>query len=225
MKIKALSAALLGALALSACNPPKYVSYTSIHGDWKAQAPWGWRVMTDQEGKRFTNANFIGPFEPEFYLGAPSFGVRWHSYSFPHRLADGRIEMYSSINDFIRQTLAGVYAPDYELVDPAEKAGEWKLPVIDQPKEIVVDGRRARSFTVLAPVRVPRGARWGVLTDSKTKETGVVRLHAYVVVPAKRGFYVLVYPATRDGFKFYARQFYNFVNTFTLLTEGPAGAP
>ena len=49
-------------------------------------------------------------------------------------------------------------------------------------------------------------------------------IHAYVLLPMRRGFYVIVYPATRDGYALYEPQFNQLVNSFTPLKEGPDGA-
>ena len=88
-------------LAALACTPPKFTTYRSPQGDYKVSVPWGWLVMNEDEGTRFTNANFIGPFEPDFYLGAPSMSVRWHAYYEPRRLPGGRLEMFAGVDDFI----------------------------------------------------------------------------------------------------------------------------
>jgi hypothetical protein len=79
MKSRPLSSAvamLAGCLLMAGCNPPKHVTYTSARRDWKCSVPWGWNVMTDEKGGHYTNTTFIGPFDPEFYLGAPSLSVR-----------------------------------------------------------------------------------------------------------------------------------------------------
>ncbi|MBI5629876.1 MAG: hypothetical protein HY921_03205 [Elusimicrobia bacterium] len=202
----------LGALAcaiFSSCGPPKYAAYVSVDSDWRGSVPWGWHVMTDREATHYAQTNFIGPFEPDFYLGVPSFSVRWYNYSYPRRLPDGLLEMYSSADDFIQQTLSYVYGPKYEMPQPVH--------------EITAGGRKAKHFVVLSPIPVPSSTRWGTSSSAQTGETVNFRQHAYVVVPLKRGFYVLVYPATRDGYKLYEPQFNQLVNTFSPVLEGPAG--
>jgi hypothetical protein len=219
--MKRLRLVLAGLLAASvwACSPPKYVPYKSIHGDWSAVVPYAWDVMTDEEGLTFTNTNFIGPFDPEFFLGAPSFSVRWHAYKKAHRLRDGLVEYYGSADDFIDQMLRGVYGPDYHLVDEENPSRE--APITDAK----VDGRPAKHFTVLSAVPVPRATKWGTSTNPDNGGVVNVRLHEYLVVPLNKGFYVLVYPATLKGFKFYKPQFNAFVHGFKFLSEGPQGRP
>ena len=56
-------------------------------------------------------------------------------------------------------------------------------------------------------------------------ESGVVRQHAYVLVPVKGGFYALIYPATKEGYSRYEKQFIKLVNSFRPLTNCPGGAP
>ena len=111
-----LSAVLLLAFSAAACNPPKYAAYESVAKDYTVSVPWGWQVMTDQQDTDFTQAAFIGPFDPDFYLGAPSLSVRWYRRYRPHRLTDGRLEMYGGADDFIKQTLLQVYGPEYVLL-------------------------------------------------------------------------------------------------------------
>lgn len=210
-----LACFLAGAFFFLGCSPPKYATYTSIHKDWKTVVPGGWSIMTDQEGSHFTNTNFIGPFEPEFYLGAPSFSVRWHSYKASHRLPDGLVEYYETAEDYIDQMLKSVYGPRFELVD----AEDYHRPAGISGSKVA--GRDAKHFAVLSPTEVPADTKWGTSVNPETGRIGVVRLHEYVVVPAQKGFYVLVYPATRDGFKLYKPQFNAFVHGFTILAEGP----
>lgn len=213
---------LAGALTFLGCGPPKYVGYASKHGDWKASVPWGWNVMTDEEEGHFKNTTLIGPFEPEFYLGAPSFSVRWHAYGKSHRLRDGLVESYANADDYIAQMLANVYSPEYQLV-----AGE-DYHRLRPVSEVFVSppsasGRKAKHFVVLSPVPVPAGTKWGTSVDPESGRLANVRLHAYTVVPLEKGFYVIVYPATRDAYALYEKQYSHFVNTFTLLKDGPDG--
>ena len=209
MKARQPLLGLLAAAALCACTAPKYVSYASIRKDFSVSAPWGWSVMTDEEGTRYAATTFIGPFEPEFYLGAPSLSVRWYAYYSAHRLPDGLLESYASADDFISQTIANVYGPE---------------PILRQPvQEIEANGHRAKHFVVLSPVVVPPGTRWGTSTEVSTGRLVNLREHAYVVLPLSKGFYVLIYPATRGGFGLYEPQFNQLVNTFTPLSEGPGG--
>lgn len=207
MRLRHLAAVSL--LALAACGAPKYVSYSSIRGDWKASVPWGWNVITDEEGGHFAATNFLGPFEPDFFLGIPSLSVRWHSYGVPHTLRNRTAEVYRTADEFIQSTLKDVYGPRYLLKQPVREV-------------LTGDNRKAKQFTVESPVAAPAGARWGLSEDAEGKAYNL-RAHAYAVVPLQRGFYVLVYPATRDGFNLYEKHFYKLINSFVVLTEGPGG--
>jgi hypothetical protein len=219
--MKRLRVVLAGLLAASvwACSPPKYVPYKSIQGDWSAVVPYAWDVMTDQEDKTFTNTSFIGPFDPEFFLGAPSFSVRWYSYKKAHRLRDGLVEYYRSVDDFIDQMLRGVYGPDYHLVDEENPSRE--APISD----VKVAGRAAKHFAVLSAASVRPETKWGTSTDPESGRLVNVRLHEYLIIPLETGFYVLVYPATLKGFKYYKPQFNAFAHGFKLSSEGPQGRP
>lgn len=220
IKPKSLVAAvLLGAACLSACSPPKYVNYWSLWRDWRAAVPWGWNIRTDQDGATFASTNLTGPFAPEFYLGVPSIGVRWYQNHGAHRLPDGLVEYYRDGDDFIEQTLTAVY-PDSRLV--SKKAKEDPEPA--EIREVPVAGRKAKNFTVLSEIKAPKDARYGVLVDPATKERGISRLHEYVVLQLKTGFYVIVYPATVRGYDLFKPQFNAFVKSFHVAKEGPAGA-
>lgn len=197
-------------LAAAGCGPPKYVSYQSIHRDWKTQVPWGWNVITDDEGTHYAATNFLGPFEPDFFLGIPSFSIRWHAHGIPHSLRGKGAEVYFSADDYVKKTLSEVYGPEYRLEQ--------------QVRDVVVgDNRKAKNFVVLSPVPAPEGARWGTSQDPESKRIFNFRQHEYVVVPLDRGFYVLIYPATRDGFSLYKKQFNKLVNSFVVLSSGPGG--
>lgn len=214
LRLKNRALALLAAVSVlaSACNPPKYVNYRSVHGDYTTSVPWGWQIFTDQEGDgtAFAQTSFVGPFDPQFYLGAPSMTVRWYRNYFPRKMRDGRIESYAGADDFIARTLAEVYGPEYEL----------KTPVKDI--DLRQSGLTAKHFVVLSPVRAPAEARNGIEID----ENGVphnVRQHGYVVVPMGTGFYVLTYPATRLGYGKFDKNFNQLVSFFLPVTRGPGG--
>ncbi len=197
--------------AFIACGPPKYVAYTSTHKDFKCLVPWGWNVITDQEGNHYENTDFLGPFDGRFYLGIPSFSVRWYSNYFPHLLRNGSIEIYTSGEDYIQQMLKQVYGPKAIMMQPEE--------------EILLSGnRKAKYFRVLSPVPVPSRTPWGASRDAQTGRLVNLREHSYVVVPFSDGFFVLIYPSTHAGYEAYKTQFDVLVNTFIPLKEGPGGA-
>ncbi len=193
---------------LAGCAP-KYSAYTSVNGDFRCLAPWRWKVLTDHEGSHYTDTTFIGPFDPKFYLGAPSLEVRWYRNYASHRLRGGALEMYANADDYIRQTLREVYGAKYQFAQPLQ--------------DIVVSGQKAKHFVVLSAAPAPKAARWGVLTDPKTGRRFIPRKHAYVVLPSRRGFYVLIYPATDPGYADDLAQFHTLVNTFFVIKDGPSG--
>ena len=202
---------LLILLSISiSCGPPKYVSYTGIHKDFKCMVPWGWNVITDQEGHHYENTDFLGPFDGRFYLGIPSLSVRWYSDYAPHLLRDGSIEIYADGEDYIHQMLNDVYGPQRIM--------------LDSEQDILLSGnRKAKYFRVLSPVPVPKNTPWGASKDTQTGQLVNLREHSYVVVPMESGFYVLIYPATHAGYHAYRPAFDVLVNTFVPLTDGPGG--
>ena len=229
MKTRAL--AIFAAAAAAACSPPKYVSYRSVSNDFKVAAPWGWDVIADAAYDSFSQVSFIGPFDVDFYLGAPTLSVRWYKPYRPHELRDGRMEMYADSDDFIKQTLNDVYGKDAIVygVGVREDGGR---SLIDQAHPIPTfllkeSGLPAKFFGVLSPTPAPRGVTIGTETDDEGRLVNV-RYHEYVVVPIvengrEEGFYVLCYPATQAGHDKGMDRFRALYNTFHPLTAGPGG--
>lgn len=226
--LRRLTAVLLLALA-AGCNPPKYALYESINKDYTASVPWGWQVLTDQQDRDFTQTTFIGPFDPDFYLGAPSLSVRWYRRYRPHHLPDGRIEMYSGADDFIRQTLAQVYGPQYVLMTLAGQLSYRRGPN-DTAVEVIPEttlkqsGLKAKAFTVESATPAPEANKWGISAQAGTGKPFVLRKHAYVVVTIEDGFYVLTYPATERGYDNFLDKFAGLMGSFMPRTAGPGGA-
>lgn len=222
-----LTAVLLLALA-AGCSPPKYATYESINKDFSVLVPWGWQVMTDQQDNDFTQSTFIGPFDPDFYLGAPSLSVRWYRRYRPHRLTDGRLEMYGGTDDFINQMLVGVYGPDYAILDLTEKLS-FKENQAGQVSEVIPEmalqssGLKAKVFIVVSETPAPANVQWGVFTNKETGKAYVHRKHAYAVVPIEDGFYVLTYPATLEGYMNHESKFRGLIGSFMPFTAGPSG--
>lgn len=224
-------AAVLVVLSLGAgCRPPKYADYESIQKDYSVLVPWGWTVMTDAQDSDFTQAAFIGPFDPLFYLGAPSLSVRWFRRYRPHRLVDGRLEMYSGADDFIKQMLKDVYGPEYAVFDLAGKLSYRLAPSGKDAVEVIPEttlqtsGLKAKVFAVVSETPAPANAQWGVFTRKDTGQTFVHRKHAYAVVPVEEGFYVLTYPATLEGYDNHESKFRGLIGSFVPRTAGPGGA-
>ena len=221
MKRLALAAALLAALA--ACSAPKYAAYRSVFDDYTATVPWGWKVVAEAQGSDFDQVMFVGPFDPDFFLGEPSLSVRWYADYRIHRMADGTLEMYSGPGDFIRQTLSKVYGPDTVLYGAGRRADGGR-PIIDAPEDLVLKGSglKAKFFIALSPAPAPANFQYGLETGEDGKPVNM-RMHAYAVVPMERGFYVLCYPATRRGFEKHLHDFEALIGGFRPLTAGPAG--
>ena len=219
-----LSAVLLLSL-VSACKSPKYAAYESIGKDYTASVPWGWQVMTDQQGTDFAQATFIGPFDPDFYLGAPSLSVRWYRRYRPHRLTDGRLEMYGGADDFIKQMLKQVYGPEYVVMTLDGKVSYDNAKRVEVIPEITLrnSGLKAKAFTVESSVAAPEANKWGISSQSGTGKPFVLRKHAYAVVPVEDGFYVLTYPATERGYENFLDKFAGLMGSFMPITAGPGG--
>ena len=217
---------LLAAVAsvLVSCSPPKYVSYRSVRGDFTASVPWGWKVMTDSGADAFSQVNFIGAFDGDFYLGAPSLSVRWYKRYRPHALRDGRLEMYADADDFFNQTLKQVYGESDSVVYGAGKGADGRREIVRRPEEIVLKGSglKAKFFIILSPTPAPASNQWGLEQDRDGRSINL-RMHAYAVVPMEGGFYVLCYPATRRGYDKYEDRFRALLGTFRPLTAGPGG--
>jgi hypothetical protein len=162
--MKMRSFAIFAALAAvaAACGTPKYVSYEAVSRDFTVAAPWGWNVIADADHEAFAQVVFVGPFDKDFYLGAPSLSVRWYRPWRPHTLRDGSVEMYAGSADFIHKTLKDVYG--YPGAGAAVyggnpmKEGEYPLgsrteiEEKDVPTIVLRDsGLKARYFAVLSP--------------------------------------------------------------------------
>ena len=225
MLARRLFAAFLLTLA-AGCNPPKYAVYESINKDYTASVPWGWQVMTDQQDNDFSQTTFIGPFDADFYLGAPSLSVRWFRRYRPHRLTDGRLEMYGGADDFIRQMLKQVYGPAYILLTLDGKVSYDNTKRVEVIPEITLkqSGLKARAFAVESATPASEANQWGISAQASTGKPFVLRKHAYIVVPIEDGFYVLTYPATERGYGKFLDKFAGLMGSFMPSTAGPGGS-
>jgi hypothetical protein len=205
--------AALSVLAALACQAPKYQPYTSPAGDFECEAPWRWSATVAGGTPYFESVTWSGPFDPAFYEGRPLLIARWYAYGRSHLLPDGLGERYASAADYIQQTLSGVYGPRYVLDQPVTDV------------KLALTGFVAQEFVVSSPMTPRSGARWGVSVSRQDGSTVVWRRHAYVLLPMKRGFYVLIYPATVQGYDLDRSRFDEMVNTFVPLREGPGGPP
>ena len=229
-----LTGALLAVLA--GCAAPKRVTFFSPFKDFSCDVPWGWAVYLDAAGSDYTSVTFAGPLEPEFLRGTPSLTVRWYAYGAAHKLPDGNIERYVSAGDFKSQMLREVYGPECPPAagtveacaytragsDFVQALAASKGMRVPDASNVKVAGVTASYYVVYRNRPVPRKALLGIVEDAQGGAV-VRQRHAYVVLPLRHGFYVLVYPATRDGFEKYKDDFWRMVNSFQLLKEGPAG--
>ncbi len=224
MKRLALAVAALASLA-AACSPPKYAVYRSVFDDYTASVPWGWKVTAEAQHADFAQVLFVGPFDPDFFLGEPSLSVRWYRDYRAHHLPGGALEMYSGPDDFIRQTLAGVYGRDAVLYG-AGRRQDGGRPIIDAPQDLTLKGSglTAKFFIVMSPAPAPADFHYGLETGADGKPVNM-RMHAYAVVPVGEGFYVLCYPATKRGFEKHLHDFEALIGSFRPLTAGPGGPP
>ena len=232
MKMRAFAVFAAATALASACTPPKYTSYKSVSNDFTVAVPWGWNVIADADYDGFSQVAFIGPYDADFYLGAPSLSVRWYKPYRPHRMRDGRVEMYASSADYIKQTLHDVYGKDaivYGLgyrEDGGRVLVEKTRPIPTLP--LKESGLPAQFFGVLSPTPAAPG---NTLGTEKTGEGRLmnVRYHEYAVVPIvengrEEGFYVLCFPATKAGHDKGLKAWQALTNTFHPLTAGPGGA-
>lgn len=223
MKMRLLLAPAVLAAVLAACSPPRDVSYKSVQGDFTANVPWGWSVMTDSDSDAFSQVNFIGAFDRDFYLGAPSLSVRWFKRYRPHALRDGRLEMYADADDFYRQMLKQVYGESGSILYGGKRP-DGSREILTRPVDLVLksSGLPAKFFIVLSPAPAPASNQWGLEQDKEGRSINM-RMHAYALIPMEGGFYVVCYPATRRGYDKYEDRFRALIGSFRPVTAGPGG--
>jgi hypothetical protein len=230
MRSSALAFFAAAAVLAAACSPPPYVSYRSVSNDFTVSVPWGWDVIADADYDAFSQVTFIGPFDKDFYLGAPTLSVRWFKPYRPHSLRDGRLEMYRSSNDFIAQTLNDVYGKEALVYGPSARPLEQRVTVERKAIPSIVlkgSGLDAKYFGVLSPAPAAKGVSIGVVTDLDGRRINQ-RYHEYAVVPIQvdgreAGFYVLTYPATVGGHDKGMEKFLHLIGSFHPYTAGPGG--
>lgn len=231
MRQRVLGLLVVCAAVLAACGTPKYVHYRSVSGDFGAYVPWGWNVIAEAENDAFSEVKFLGPFDVDFFLGTPSLSVRWYKRYRAHKLRDGRIEMYSDADDFVKQMLRQVYGSDAVLLaggrafgtgdaHPARALLEAGKPVPEIPLPEGAD-LPVKYFAVLSRADAPAGAI-GAVKDVDGNWHNL-RLHEYAVVTMPSGFYVISYPATERGHDKGLDRFNKLAATFHPYTDGPGG--
>lgn len=216
--------AALAALS-AACSPPKFVTYQSVSRDFSVAVPWGWNVLADADHDSFSQVTFIGPFDVDFYMGAPSLSVRWYKNYRVRPIRNGVYEMYANADDFIRQTLDQVYGKGGFLFGVGSGPAESRAPITrDRIPEIILreSGLPAKYFAVLSPTPDAAGVTVGTVVDEKGRRFNQ-RYHEYVVVPMASGFYVLCYPATLRGHEKGMEYFKELIGSFHPYTDGPGG--
>jgi hypothetical protein len=230
MKTRALAIFAAVSAFGAACSPPPYVTYKSVSNDFTVAAPWGWNVIADANYDGFAQVTFIGPFDKYFYLGAPTLSVRWYKPYRPHQLRDGRYEMYTNSDDFIKQTLGDVYGKDAVVYGPSSAALDVR-PMVDRKAipqiTLKESGLDAKYFAVLSPTPASSGVTIGTVGPKDGPRINQ-RYHEYAVVPIvvdgrEAGFYVLTYPATLGGHGNDMEKFLHLIGSFHPYTAGPGG--
>lgn len=230
MRKRVLRACAIAAVAvLAACKPPTYARYKSVSGDWAAYVPWGWSVVAEADGDAYAQAQFIGPFDSDFFLGAPSLSVRWYKRYRPHALRNDSLEMYADADDFINQMLGQIYGKDADLYGVGRRPDQGRVVISrsEIPEVVLKESHlKAKYFAVLSPAAIPADSpnKWGIEKDPKTGGRFVVRYHEYAVISMPSGFYVLCYPATKLGHDKAMQAFNTLIETFHPYTDGPGGA-
>jgi hypothetical protein len=223
MRARALTVFVFLAAFVAACSPPKFVRYKSVSGDFSVFVPWGWNIIADADYDVFSQVQFIGPHDPDFFLGAPSMSVSWHKNNRPHRLRDNSVELYTDAKDYIHQMVSDVYGKKSILygVGVREDGGR---EIITEPQVITLKESQlpAIFFGILSPTPAPEASQWGVNRDDQGKLVNV-RLHDFAVVSVGDGFYVFCYPATQRGYSKNADRFRTLINTFHPYQAGPGG--
>jgi hypothetical protein len=233
MKMRAFAIFAAFAALASGCSlftPPKYVTYKSVSGDFTVAAPWGWNVIADADHDAFSQVTFIGPFDVDFYLGAPTMSVRWFKPYRPHRLRDLRLEMYANSDDFIKQTLGDVYGKSAIVYGPSSAALDDRAAIDrkDIPRITLKEsGLPAKYFAVFSPTPAPTGITVGTVQTLDGQRLNQ-RYHEYAVVPIvvdgrEAGFYVLCYPATLGGHDKGMANFLRLIGSFHPFLAGPGG--
>ncbi|MFI5346455.1 MAG: hypothetical protein ACHQ51_08780 [Elusimicrobiota bacterium] len=218
MRTRALGIFVLFAAFLAACSPPKYARYHSVSGDFSVEVPWGWNVIAEADHDSFSEVKFIGPFDADFFMGAPSLSVRWFKRYRAHALRTGAIEMYSDSDDFINQMLRQVYGPG-SIILVGGKLLDKTRPI----PEVTLreSGLPAKYFAVLSPAPAAAGTV-GAVRDTEGNWHNI-RYHEYVVIPMAGGFYVLTYPATQRAHDKAVDRFNAMAASFHPYTNGPGG--
>lgn len=230
MRTRAIAIFAAAAAFAAACSPPPYASYRSVSRDFTVEAPWGWNVIADADHDSFSQVDFIGPFDKDFYLGAPTLSVRWYKPYVPHALRYGQVEMYSSSDDFIRQMLDQVYGKDALVYGPSSAPLDARTPIDRKaiPRITLKEsGLEAKYFAVLSPTPASTGVTIGTVVNDKGRRLNQ-RYHEYAVVPIdvngrEAGFYVLCYPATVGGHDKGMKFFLELIGSFHPYTAGPGG--
>jgi tetratricopeptide (TPR) repeat protein len=190
----------------SAAAAAETVPYTSMWGDYKTSVPDGWKVSQDFEEKHFADTFFRNGKAPSYGMA-----IRWYNRYATHRLSDGSLEMYTGVDDYIKQTkgiFEGTFAPEEEKspASEVEIGGE-------KAKRFVVQWKESHGEHTAAMV----GVLVGKEIVSKPGE------HGYTVVKTSSGFYVLVYFAPKGGYGKYEKEYDQMVASFELIKDGPGG--
>ncbi|MBI5203222.1 MAG: hypothetical protein HY925_16645 [Elusimicrobia bacterium] len=204
-----LKLALAALFVFSGCRERpavlEYVPFRSSFADFECLAPKGWQVESAQEGDSYRVTIFLGPEDPKALWGRPRLVASWHAFGKPFRMSSGETGKYDSADDYLRQTLAKVWGPDPQYVEP-------KHPVS-------VDGRPAERLVI----RVEKDEYMSILGAKPVKAGGgrLWRRDSAVLVPGRSGFYAFVYPAVERSQARYAPAYEKLLESLRFLKESP----
>jgi len=103
----------LAAVLLFAVSAASAKTYQSPDESFKTTVPSGWIETHDEDGSTYSEVNFRDPSYPQYNLS-----LRWYGRYKPHITPDRMIEMYSGVDDFIKQLKAELYGGSPSFVEP-----------------------------------------------------------------------------------------------------------
>lgn len=203
----------------AAADPQAFVTYTSPQGDFECEIPEGWKVWVDAEGGDwldFMSTVFSDPQHPERMLV-----VRWYGNYKPHRLWDGMLEMYSSLDDYYSQTQDNVYGGSVveELHDISKTMGERAQGRVAR---FIVQSKKPN--TCADAKGYSCNTRLLFTDDRKVGDQISTGRHVYTMIYRDSGFYALIHPAPPEAEPKYDRYYQQLVDTFKPSGTGPKGS-
>ncbi|MFA6002428.1 MAG: HEAT repeat domain-containing protein, partial [Elusimicrobiota bacterium] len=150
-------------------------------------------MSKDNEGTHYTEVNFAR-------RGGYNLNIRYHSRYSTHRLSDGRLEMYSGMDDYMNQRELSTFSKLYMTKSEGEKGANT-----------------VKQFTVT----MPSGGEYAAAHFGKLMGISYPARFTYAFVPTSSGFYTLIYAAPEDGANRYAGEYERLLQTFVMLADSP----